>query len=98
MQDAALERARERLRVDDQSAVMRTDDPLRPHTAGATIHFDVDDLGHHRLAAERVRDAASAEDLAAAARLRVRSRLPPVFLGGRLENRDRSGALEAAVV
>ena len=98
VQHATLDRPTQRLRVDDQPAVVRAHDPLHPHVARSTVHLDLGDLGDDRLAAEGVGEPAAGEDVARAARLRRRTRVPAILLHRRLDDGDGTRALEPAVV
>ena len=60
----ALERAAQRLGIDDQTAVVRADEPLHPDMTRSAVHLDLGDLRHDGLAAVGVRDAATGEDVA----------------------------------
>ena len=99
MEHAALDGAAQRLGVDHQSAVVRAHQPLHPDVAGLAIHLDLGDLRDDRLVAERVRDAASGQNVS---RCRVGfgegRGIPAVRLRRRLEHRDGTRALEPAVV
>ena len=66
VEHAALDGAAQRLRVDDQPAVVRAHQPLHPDVTGPAIHLDLGDLGDDGLAAEGVGDAAPGEDVAGA--------------------------------
>ena len=57
VQRPAFDRPNQPLRVDDEAAVVRTDDALHPDAAGPAIHFDIGDLRHHGLAAVGVSDS-----------------------------------------
>src|SRR4029450_12147446 len=70
VQHAAFDRAPQRLRIDDEPAVVRAHEPLHEDTAGAAIHLHFGDLCDHRLIAVAVRHptgGASAPNASAAA-------------------------------
>ena len=54
------------LGIDHETAVMCAHQPLRPYMAGLAVHFDLGDLRDDGLAAERVCDAASGQDVSLA--------------------------------
>src|SRR5260370_35475715 len=66
VQGAAFDGVVQALWIHHEAAVMRAHDPLRPDVAGLSIHFDLGDLRHNGLAAERVRDTASRQNVAVA--------------------------------
>ena len=51
VQGAALDRVMQALGIHHKAAVMRAYDSLRPYMTGLTIHFNLGDLRHNRLAA-----------------------------------------------
>ena len=64
VQHAPLDRATERLGVDDQPAIVRAHQALHPDTAGAAVHFDLGDLRHNGLAPVRISHAAAGQNVA----------------------------------
>ena len=71
---------------------MRADEPLHPDAAGAAVDLDLGDLRDDGLTAKGVGDAAAGEDVAAAARLRRRTRRPSRKLLRRRLDARRSSA------
>ena len=65
---AAFDGAAQAFGIDDQSAVVRTDEPLDPDVARVAIHLHLGDFGEHGLAAVGVGDAAAGQHRAGADR------------------------------
>ncbi len=81
-------------------AVVTADEPFRPDMASLAVHFHFRDFRYDGRTAERVRNAASGQDvsISSGARVRRRARIPAIRIRGRFQDCDGTGAPECGIV
>ena len=80
--DVAFDGVAQAFRVDDQAAVVRDGEFLRPDAAGLALDFHLGNHRHQRAAPLRIGNAAAGHDVARFRPLRSGTRLPVRFFGG----------------
>src|SRR5262245_22227099 len=98
MQHPSLDRPAQRFGIDDEPAIVSTNEPLHPNVTGFAIHLDFCDLCDHSLTSECVRYSSTGQNISGSQPFRRRPRVPAVSLGGGLDHGYGPGSQELVVV